>query len=143
MCPAVTSVSLLASAISLPALIAAIVGLMPIIPTTAVRTISAVLITAVSIRPSIPVTILTSVSLTFIFNSSAFFSLYTHTTCGLNSLICFSNISMLLPAARLTTFKSSFALTISRVCVPIEPVEPRTAIFFILILISKHLSLFC
>ena len=40
-CPAVTKVSLLAKAISLPALIASKVGLIPIIPTKAVTTISA------------------------------------------------------------------------------------------------------
>ena len=72
--PVVTSVSLLAKAISFPAFIAAIVGCKPIIPTIAVTTILALSMHAASIRPSIPDTTRTSISDMFSINSSAFFS---------------------------------------------------------------------
>ena len=53
-------------------------------------------------------------------------------TFGANSIICCSNRSMLLPAARATTSNSPFlSRTISNVWVPIDPVDPRTAILFI------------
>ena len=107
---------------------------MPIIPTNAVTTMSASLITAHSISPSIPETTFTSVSATLTFNSRAAFSLYAQTSFGLNSLICFSSASILVDAAMATTSKSLLALTISKVCVPIDPVEPKIDILFILIL---------
>ena len=50
---------------------------------------------------------------------------------GLNSLICFSRRSILFPAASAVTSRSPFVLTISNVCVPIDPVDPKIAIFFI------------
>ena len=53
-CPAQTSVSLLAKAIFFPALIAEIVGRIPIMPTNATTTISASGRVASSIKPSIP-----------------------------------------------------------------------------------------
>ena len=53
-CPAQTNVSLLANAIFFPALIAEIVGRIPIIPTKAITTISASGSVASSIKPSIP-----------------------------------------------------------------------------------------
>ena len=131
-CPAVTSVSLLASAMSFPALIASIVGRIPIIPTTAVTRISVFFIVATSRSPSMPATIFVSVSATLTRNSSAFSSDHTATICGWNFLICSSNILILLPAASPSTSISPFSLTTSRVCVPMEPVEPKIAIFFIL-----------
>ena len=70
-CPAVTSVSLLASAISLPASIAAIVGRIPIIPTIAVSTTSASGRTEMASRPSMPVSTCTCRSLTRCFKSFA------------------------------------------------------------------------
>ena len=54
--PAVTNVSLLAKAIVLPRLIASTVGINPIIPTTAVTTISASCNVATCTSPSTPVT---------------------------------------------------------------------------------------
>ena len=142
-CPAVTRVSLLASAISLPASMAAMVGRIPIMPTTAVTTISASSAAAASISPSIPEVIVTGRSETFSFSSLAFSSLHTQATLGLNSRICCSRSSILLPAARETTLISELARTTSRVCVPMEPVEPRTAICFIFHLIPARKRAHC
>ena len=71
MWPAHTQVSLFASAMSLPASMAAIVGRMPIMPTIPVTTISADGIEHISINPSIPETTRTSVSASLTFSSSA------------------------------------------------------------------------
>ena len=131
-CPAVTSVSLLASAICFPAVIAAIVGRIPIIPTIAVTKISTSGSVDTSISPSIPDTIFTSRSLTLSASSFARSSLQTATTFGANSRICASSRSILFPAASPDTSISLFSLTTSNVCVPMEPVEPKIAIFFIL-----------
>ena len=131
MCPAVTSVSLFARAISLPALIASIVGTIPIMPTTAVTTISACSIAAAWISPSIPVPYsipVTSESLALSLASAL--SSAIETKSGLNSLTCCSKSSTLFPADRATTLISLFFLTTSRVWVPIEPVDPSTDIFF-------------
>ena len=73
------------------------------------------------------------------FNAYAAYKKKTHTSFGENSLICCSNNVILLPAASATTSISFCSLTISSVCVPIEPVEPKIAIFFIQILFSKQL----
>ena len=73
-CPAVTSVSLLARAISFPARIASMVGRIPIIPTMAVTRMSASGMAAISKRPSIPETTFTSRSATAVFSFSAAFS---------------------------------------------------------------------
>ena len=131
MCPAVTSVSLFASAISLPASMAAIVGRMPIIPTIAVTSISLPSICAISRSPSIPLTTFVPVSRIRLFSSSAFSSAHTPTSLGWNSRICCSSNVILFPAARASTSISLFSLTTSRVCVPIDPVDPSIAIFFI------------
>ncbi len=74
-CPAVTRVSLFARAISFPASIAAIVGLIPIIPTIAVTRMSVSGITETSISPSMPLTIRTSKSRTRTLKSFAASSL--------------------------------------------------------------------
>ena len=50
---------------------------------------------------------------------------------GRNSRICFSIFSALVPAASADTLTSGFRRTTSSVCVPMEPVEPNIAIFFI------------
>ena len=130
-CPAVTSVSLFAKAISFPALIASIVGRIPIIPTIAVTRISDSGCLATSSSPSIPLTTLTSRSFILSFNSFALSSFQTAASFGLNSLICFSKRSILFPAASAVTSRSPFVLTISNVCVPMDPVDPKIAIFFI------------
>ena len=69
--PAHTSVSLLASAMSLPASIAASVGSRPTMPTTAVTTISAPLSAAQAVRPSMPVSTRISVSASLTLRSRA------------------------------------------------------------------------
>ena len=132
-CPAVTSVSLLARAMFFPASIPAIVGRIPIIPTIAVTKISVSGIVAISISPSIPATTFTGKSEILTRSSLAFSSDQTATVFGENSRICSSSKEILFPAAIPTTSMSLFALTTSNVCVPIEPVEPKIAIFFIFI----------
>ena len=86
-----------------PALIAAIVGLIPSIPTIAVTKISLSGITDTSRSPSMPDTIFMPRSFVFVRSSDAFFSSHTLTSDGLNSLICASNKLILLPAAIATT----------------------------------------
>ena len=130
MCPAVTRVSLFARAISFPASMAAIVGLIPIMPTTAVTNTCASGITAISSSPSIPVTTFTGRSATRLRRSAAASSLHIPAINGWNSRICCSICSTLFPAASATTCSSGLFLTTSRVWVPIEPVDPRIAIFF-------------
>ena len=79
------------------------------------------------------------VSCTRSFSSCALFSSPTAANLGENWRICFSNKSIFLPAAIPTTCKSSFLLTISRVCVPMEPVEPKIAISsYAFLFILKH-----
>ena len=130
-CPAVTSVSLLASAIVFFARIAATVGRRPIIPTTAVTSISDSGITAAASRPSIPLTICTGRSRTFARSCAASASSQTAASFGRNSRIWRSRRRIFLPAVSAQTLISFCSLTISSVCVPIEPVEPRIAICFI------------
>ncbi len=101
-------------------------------PTTAVTNNSLLGSIATSISPSMPVTTFTGKSDIASFNSSALPFSHTQTIDGINSLICCSNKEILEPAARAVTLISPFALTTSSVCVPMEPVEPRIAIFFFL-----------
>ena len=131
-CPAQTKVSLLASAISLPASMAAMVGLIPIIPTMAVTRTSLPGSDAISRFPSIPDrTFMPSRSAILLLKSAAASSSPMTASCGLNSLICFSMRVVFLPAESAVTFSfPGFCLTTSSVWVPMEPVEPRTAIFF-------------
>ena len=114
-CPAVTRVSLLASAISLPASIAASVGRTPIIPTIAVTTVSLFSQRATATSPSIPETIFTFTSASLSRSFSASSSRLTAAREGLNSLICSSSSSILLPQLRASTVKSGFSLTTSSV----------------------------
>ena len=139
MCPAVTSVSLLARAISFPASMAAIVGLIPIIPTIAVTNTWDCGIVAISSRPSMPLTTFTGKSATRLRRSAAASSLHMPAIRGWNSLICCSICSTLFPAASAATCNSGLLRTTSRVWVPMEPVDPRIAIFFI-VLCSLYLT---
>ena len=120
---------------SFPASIAARVGSTPIIPTTAVRTISALSYALTAQRPSIPLATFIFVSASFTLKVSASSSDITETSSGLNSLACFSISSIFLPHERATTFRSPLERTMSKACVPIEPVEPIIEMFFILHLI--------
>ena len=130
-CPAVTRVSLLASAIVLLCSIAAIVGLIPIIPTIAVTSTSASSQTAVSNSPSIPQTTRTGRSDSLSLRSFAASSDHIAASPGRNSLTCRSIRFTLVPAANAATCRSGSFRTISSVCVPIDPVHPSIAIFFI------------
>ncbi len=80
--PPVTKVSLFASATSFLALIAARVGLNPIMPTTEFKTMSVLSMHATSHKPSIPVTISISILDNFLFNSSNLVSSKIHTFFG-------------------------------------------------------------
>ena len=86
---------------------AAIVGLIPIMPTIAVTRMSDDESSAISINPSMPATTLMSVSARHSLSLAAFSSLHIPTTSGENSLACFSRSSILLPAASATIFRSS------------------------------------
>ena len=127
--PADTSVSLFASAISFPALMASNVGTMPMFPTTDVTTVSLVSYTAASIRPSIPLNIFMSHPASLCLSFSASVSSITAAMSGRNSLICFSRKSIFLLAVSALTSIPPISLTTSSVCVPMEPVEPRIVIF--------------
>ena len=108
--PAVTSVSLLARAMSFPDRMAAMVGRIPIIPTTAVTRISYPSMAAISIRPSIPETILVSVSPTRRARSFAFSSSQTPQISGLNSRISCSLLAIMARAGVCTRPQESWAL---------------------------------
>ena len=127
--PPATRVSLLARAITFPAFIAAIVGLRPLNPTNAVRTMSMSSAPTRLQTESIPAKTLMS----FGWRASATFrylsSLQITAAFGLNSRACSMRRSSLLLAVRSSTSKRSLCcLTTSRACLPIEPVEPRIAI---------------
>ena len=100
-------------------------------PTTAVTTISASQTVATSISPSIPKLTFTSKSFTLSERILASASSHMATILGLNSRICFSSKSIFLCAESATTSTSLFILTISSVCVPMDPVDPKIDIFFI------------
>lgn len=129
-CPATTSVSLLANAMALPALIAAMVGRKPAKPTIAVSTMSICVLSTTWHRASGP-------AYTFIGRSDSAWdtvvylsSLAMTTVSGLNSRACFINSSALLPAVRVCAWNwSGCCLMTSSACVPIEPVDPSMAIF--------------
>ena len=101
--PAVTNVSLFASAMSFPALMASMVGKIPIIPTIAVTKISTSGRVDTSIKPSIPLTMRTGRSRTAKRSFLAALSSQTAAMRGRNCLICASSRRILLPAARAAT----------------------------------------
>ena len=128
--PAATSVSLLASATRFLLFMAEIVGSMPVIPTTAVTTVSAFCIDDASTRLSFPPNTFIFVSLSFILSSRADATSATQTSSGLNSRACLSSrATFLLPVIAVTLNSSLWSRTMSSVCVPIEPVEPRIDMF--------------
>ena len=115
--------------------IASNVGTRPIIPTIAVRSTSISGSDDIVFNPSIPLNTSMLISLGIIFFSfCADSSLYTATYFGLNSFICSSNNSMLLFAdIAITSNLSLCSLTTSSVCFPIDPVDPRIDILFIIV----------
>ena len=136
--PAVTSTSLLASAISLPARIAAMVGTSPAVPTMA-ETVMSRFVRGRHLDQ--PFDARTGCGLSdrrsAFSGSAAAAGLRTETISGLNWRTCFSSSSMLLPAASATTRNRSgnFSTTESVDC-PMEPVEPKMEIFFTLYRLS-------
>ena len=137
-CPAVTSVSLLASAIFLPLSIAATVGRTPTMPMMAVTKYSNPSMEATSRSPSMPVRIFTSRSRTRSRRSFAAASSHMTATPGRNSRICSSISPTLCLAQSAVTSMSPCCLATSSVCRPMEPVEPKIAIFFTRTSKSKH-----
>mmetsp|Transcript_10083 Transcript_10083/g.26131 ORF Transcript_10083/g.26131 Transcript_10083/m.26131 type:complete len:222 (-) Transcript_10083:109-774(-) len=129
--PPLIRVSLLASAIVRPSLIASMVGSRPATPTTPVTTVSAPSAVATAVCPSGPVTSVgTSApsSLRRARSSSALSAAASPTTDGRNSAICWASSSTFAPAESETTSKcSGYSRMMSSVCVPIEPVEPSSA----------------
>ena len=129
--PAQTKVSLLARPIRLPARIAARVGFKPTIPTTAVITQSASGIVAAWISPSSPQAIRMGKSKISFCSSCAAASVAITAKAGRYFRHCSAILCTLVPAVSAATgiFRLS---TISNVCRPIEPVDPRILIHCII-----------
>ena len=130
--PATTRVSLLANAMVLWAWMAWTVGRSPAKPTIAVRTISMFSFSTTSQRACSPLYTLMSVSanasLTWLYLSVSAMT----TVSGENSRACCMSRSALLPAVSVWASKRSLCCRMtSKACVPMLPVEPRMAIFFI------------
>mmetsp|Transcript_28994 Transcript_28994/g.47873 ORF Transcript_28994/g.47873 Transcript_28994/m.47873 type:complete len:235 (+) Transcript_28994:417-1121(+) len=128
--PPLIRVSLLARAMSLPSLIASIVGLRPAAPTMPVTTVSAVSTVEQARIPSSP----NMISGIFLhpapsrrsLSSLAAASVAREAIFGLYFMTCSAMSSALFPAERASTTKlSGQASTISNVCVPILPVDPN------------------
>src|SRR6185369_14162687 len=132
-CPAVTRVSLFARAISFPAFIAAAVGTNPAAPTMAATTMSVSVRVAAATRPSTPDIIsVPEPDGSMDFSLPASSSFRTTASLGENLAICFANRSRFAPAVRASTVNlSGWAATMSRVLVPVEPVEPSMVSLFI------------
>ena len=128
--PAITRISFEATAISLPARIAANAGCSPAVPTMATNTMSADGRVANSISPSAPE--VTRMPSSCGRSSSTFSGEVIETSSGRNCFACFARSSALPPAARptrrMSLGKSSATLA---VLVPIEPVLPSRTTFFI------------
>ena len=113
-CPAITIDSLLASPTVLPASRAAAAAWMPTVPDMACKTKSTSSSRAISIASS-------RAAPPILVSATDKQSKYS----GLNSRTCSASSSELRPAASATTSNSSRnSRTTSRVCAPIEPVEP-------------------
>ena len=129
--PPVTSVSLLARSIRFLAFMASIVGTRPTFPTTEVSVISASLWHDISLSESSPAITSVSVSARADLRSAYFVLSQMQTVWGLNFLACISSNPTLELAESATMLIPPSAEATSRACVPIEPVEPKTAMFFI------------
>ena len=133
--PPATSVSLFASAICFLALSAVKVGLRPTMPTTEFKTISTLSSSVRAQRPSMPLYTFTLRSRTAARSLEAASKSKTATACGLNFRICSSRSRILewaASASTLTACSPSFCIqrTTSSACVPMDPVEPSKANFF-------------
>ena len=133
-----TMLSLLARATRLPASSAAISGSVPAKPLTAFTTVSAAAYRAATAAASFPAYSSTPLgSSSFIESAAASSSM--HISSGINSFACSSARRAFLPAHIAHTSNSSLCeRTTSSVCVPMDPVLPSTAIFFMGILYSGN-----
>ena len=138
--PAQTSVSLLARPMRLPARMAARVGFRPTMPTTAVMTQSAAGREAASRRPVSPHSTRMGRSRISADSSFAAASVAMTASSGLNSRHCSAMRCTLVPAVKAATFTSGRRLIISRLCRPMEPVEPRIVTHFTMALTSLPLN---
>ena len=127
--PAATSGSLFAIAISLPERMAATVGRIPHRPINELRSMSASDSSATVVTASSPISTRVSVSDTRIRNSSPASRSTTATSFGENSRIC-SSKSFMFEYAASAVMGIFFSRATSIVCVPIDPVEPKSASFF-------------
>mmetsp|Transcript_1524 Transcript_1524/g.2069 ORF Transcript_1524/g.2069 Transcript_1524/m.2069 type:complete len:242 (+) Transcript_1524:919-1644(+) len=128
--PPLISVSLLARAISFLSLMASIVGLSPAAPTIPVTTVSADEIVAASKIPSSPWTMSGILEHPFFtnnsFNSLAASGVESDATLGLYFMTCSAMSSTFVPALKASTSKlSGQTSTMSNVCVPMLPVDPK------------------
>ena len=128
--PPLMRVSLLARAMSFFNLIASMVGSSPAAPTIPVTTVSAESMVEHARIPSSPCIMVGILAMPasskFDFNCCAAFSVAIDTTLGLYFKTCSVINFELVPAERASTTKlSGQASTISRVWVPIDPVDPR------------------
>src|SRR6266581_3283514 len=129
--PAITIGSLFARATNFPAVIAASVGTSPAPPTMAEMTRSASASVAVCRSPSVPLRIVVFRPLHRARRRSAAAWSAMATTAGENVRTCSSSLSTLPLAVRPTAWNFSVnLLMMSRVLVPMEPVEPRMTIRF-------------
>mmetsp|Transcript_3793 Transcript_3793/g.11254 ORF Transcript_3793/g.11254 Transcript_3793/m.11254 type:complete len:255 (+) Transcript_3793:627-1391(+) len=132
--PPAIRVSLLASAMSLPASMAATVGARPAVPTTPVTTTPASAHVEQAVAASGPATSSTeaastpaALSASFSGSSLLASEMPTTRTVWRNSATCAASSAKLAPAQSATTEKrSGRARAKSKVCVPMEPVEPST-----------------
>src|SRR6059036_707986 len=129
--PAITIGSLFARATNFPAVIAASVGTSPAPPTMAEMTRSASASVAICRSPSVPLRIVVFRPLHRARRRSAAAWSAMATTAGENVRTCSSSLSTLPLAVRPTAWNFSVnLLMMSRVLVPMEPVEPRMTIRF-------------
>ena len=128
--PAQTKVSLLARPMRFPARMAANVGFKPTMPTTAVMTQSTCGSVAASIRPSSPHVTLVGRSAIATCSCAAASGLAITASSGINSRHCCAMRSTLEDAVSAATRTPSRFLIMSRLCRPMEPVEPKILIHF-------------
>src|SRR5438132_907111 len=129
--PAITIGSLFARATNFPAVIAASAGTSPAPPTMAEMTRSASASVAVCRSPSVPLRIVVFRPLHRARRRSAAARSAMAPTAGENVRTCSSSLSTLPLAVRPTAWNFSVnLLMMSRVLVPMEPVEPRMTIRF-------------
>lgn len=126
-----TRISLLATAMSLPASIAARAGRKPATPTIAMRTRSASGRVASSTSPSSPVCSVTSDPTLFDRSSNPVGSKRQACLMSNSSIWLASDSTLRLAASPITFISSGMSRATLRLLSPIEPVEPSTTTFFL------------